>query len=508
MTGTVYLVGAGPGDYRLLTLKGKDLLGMADVVVYDHLADERILAFAPADAEFIYVGKEASKHTMKQYEINACLVEKAKSGKTVVRLKGGDPFVFGRGGEEAEVLFNEHVPFEVVPGITSAISVPAYAGIPVTNRGVAASFAVITGHEDPTKEKSSLNWPHLATGVDTLVFLMGVHNLAFITGQLIKYGRSGDTPAALIRWGTKAEQETLVTTVAKAAEDVKRTGLKPPAIFIVGDVVKLRSTLRWFDNKPLFGTKILITRTRSQASSLSKLLESYGADCVELPTIKIVPPADKYAALDHEVEKLSTYQWLIFTSTNGVDAFFSRLALKKLDARALGNVKVAVIGPATAARLKTYGIQADVIPERFVAESLAAKLVPEMAKTTKVLLVRAQTAREVLPEALKAHGANVTIVLAYQTVPAVENKAKLVDLLTAKKIDMITFTSSSTVQNLVQLLDNKTELLQDTALACIGPITAATCEKSGLKPTLVATKFTIPALAEIIKEWKSKKNEN
>lgn len=307
MTGTVYLVGAGPGDYRLLTLRGKELLERAEVVVYDHLADDRLLRFAPADATYIYVGKEACRHTMKQPEINQLLVDEAKKGRTVVRLKGGDPFVFGRGGEEALLLEQNHVPFEIVPGITSAIAVPAYAGIPVTSRGEAVSFAVITGHEDPAKEKSAIHWDKLATAVDTLIFLMGVHNLPYITKQLIANGRPGNTPAALIRWGTKAEQETLVTTLENAAADVVRHGLKPPAIFLVGSVVNLRQHIQWFDNKPLFGTTILVTRTRPQASTLTNRLEELGAACLEIPTIAITEPSDGYASLDQAIDHLTTY---------------------------------------------------------------------------------------------------------------------------------------------------------------------------------------------------------
>ena len=301
MKGMVYLVGAGPGDYRLITLKGIECLKRAEVVVYDRLADERILGWAPEDAERIYVGKASSHHTMRQEDISALLAAKAQEGKTVVRLKGGDPFVFGRGGEEGLLLEEKGIPFEIVPGVTSAISVPAYAGIPVTHRAVATSFAVVTGHEDPTKGGSNMRWDKLATGVDTLVFLMGVANLPRITQKLIENGRSADTPAAVIRWGTKPEQRVLVTTVGRAAEDVQRAGLKPPAIFLVGDVVKLRDRLQWFDRlsqRPLFGRRVLVTRARSQASRLTAALEELGAEVREVPAIRIAPPADGYAAID------------------------------------------------------------------------------------------------------------------------------------------------------------------------------------------------------------------
>ena len=327
-SGKVYLIGAGPGDYRLLTLKACDCLKMADTVVYDRLADERILQYAPRDAEFIYVGKASSQHTMTQDKICQLLVDLAKEGKTVVRLKGGDPFVFGRGGEEALLLQENGLPFEIVPGVTSAISVPAYAGIPVTHRGVAASFAVVTGHEDPTKENSDINWQQLATATDTVVFLMGVANLPKITARLMENGRSGDTPVAIIRWGTKAQQQVWTSTVAEAADLVKSESIKPPCIFLVGNVVKLREKLAWFDNpklKPLFGKRVLVTRARAQASLLAEKLETLGAACTEAPAIRIQPPADGFGALDKAIGELDAYNWLIFTSANGVNYFFDRL---------------------------------------------------------------------------------------------------------------------------------------------------------------------------------------
>ncbi|MBQ4421894.1 MAG: uroporphyrinogen-III C-methyltransferase, partial [Schwartzia sp.] len=315
MPGMVFLVGAGPGDYRLITLKAIECLKKADVVVYDRLADDRILRWAKNDAEMIYVGKASANHTMKQGDINQLLADKAKEGKCVVRLKGGDPFVFGRGGEEALLLQENGVPFEIVPGVTSAISVPAYAGIPVTHRAVATSFAVITGHEDPTKGGSNMRWDKLSTGVDTLVFLMGVANLGAITEKLIANGRPATTPAAVIRWGTKPEQETLLTTVGTAAADVQKAGLKPPAIFVVGDVVNLRQKLSWFDNKemkPLFGKTVLVTRSRSQASRLSMGLEALGARVVELPAIRFAEPSDHYEAVDAAISLIASYDWILF----------------------------------------------------------------------------------------------------------------------------------------------------------------------------------------------------
>ncbi|HJG07177.1 uroporphyrinogen-III C-methyltransferase [Megamonas hypermegale] len=501
MNGMVYLVGAGPGDYRLITLKGKECLEKADVVICDYLADKRLLAFAPENVEYIYVGKKAGNHAMRQEDISQLIADKAKEGKCVVRLKGGDPFVFGRGGEEAEVLKNNGVKFEIVPGVTSAIAAPAYAGIPVTNRKVAVSFAVVTGHEDPTKGKSDINWEKLSTAVDTLVFLMGVGNLPHITSQLIKYGRSADTPAALVRWGTKAQQEVLITTVGKAAEDVIKHNLKPPAVFVVGNVVNLRSTIQWFDNKPLFGKNILITRARSQASKLTTALEELGANCIEAPAIKIAPPDDNYVSLDNAITKIHDYDWIIFTSTNGVERFFARLNEKNLDARCLSNAKIAAIGTATADKLKNYGIIADKIPTMFKAEGILEVLQNDIQKGSKVLIPRAQKAREALPIGLRQMGAIVDVAETYCTKMADTNKDDIKDLLKNNQIDMVTFTSSSTVENLLKLIDGEKTLLNNVKTAVIGPITAKTCKNNGLKVDIEADVYTIDGLVNKIKNF-------
>ena len=501
MNGMVYLVGAGPGDYRLITLKGKECLEKADVVICDYLADKRLLAFAPENVEYIYVGKKAGNHAMRQEDISQLIADKAKEGKCVVRLKGGDPFVFGRGGEEAEVLKNNGVKFEIVPGVTSAIAAPAYAGIPVTNRKVAVSFAVVTGHEDPTKGKSDINWEKLSTAVDTLVFLMGVGNLPHITSQLIKYGRSADTPAALVRWGTKAQQEVLITTVGKAAEDVIKHNLKPPAVFVVGNVVNLRSTIQWFDNKPLFGKNILITRARSQASKLTTALEELGANCIEAPAIKIAPPDDNYVSLDNAITKIHDYDWIIFTSTNGVERFFARLKEKNLDARCLSNAKIAAIGTATADKLKNYGIIADKIPTMFKAEGILEVLQNDIQKGSKVLIPRAQKAREALPIGLRQMGAIVDVAETYCTKMADTNKDDIKDLLKNNQIDMVTFTSSSTVENLLKLIDGEKTLLNNIKTAVIGPITAKTCKNNGLKVDIEADVYTIDGLVNKIKNF-------
>lgn len=494
-TGKVYLIGAGPGDPGLLTLKGRDCLASADVVVYDRLADPRILAWIKEDAERIYVGKASNKHTMKQEDICKLLVKLAAEGKTVARLKGGDSFVFGRGGEEALLLKENNLPFEFVPGITSAISVPEYAGIPVTHRKVAASFAVITGHEDPSRKESGINWAGLANGVDTLVFLMGVENLANITRNLIENGRPADTPAALIRWGTHPEQRTLITTLGEAYEDVQKAKLRPPAIFIVGEVVKLRDELSWFETKPLFGKTFVVTRARAQASALTSKLEAEGAKVLEIPAIKIADPAD-YAPLDNALENLADYDWVLFTSANGVERFFDRMKGAKMDARALGGKKIAAIGSATAKVLENHGITADVIPASYKAEDLIDALLPLLNENSKVLLPRAEVAREILPESLRKAGAVVDVVPVYRTVQDNSGKETLEEALANKEVDCITFTSSSTVNNLLTLLGGKKELLEGVTLAAIGPITAGTMEKKGLEATIEAEEYTIDGLMD------------
>ena len=478
----VYLAGAGAGDAGLLTLKARDVLEIADVVIYDRLADDEILNLC-AGAKKIYVGKEAGKHTLKQSEINQLLVDEARQNKIVVRLKGGDPFVFGRGGEEALYLRENNLPFEIIPGVTSAIAVPAYAGIPVTHRGIATSFAVVTGHEDPTKPESTINWEKLATAVDTLIFLMGVANLPQIVSKLIEHGRNPATPAALIRWGTKPSQEVFVTTLEKAPN----AKILPPAIFIVGEVVNLREQLKWFDNKILFGKKILVTRARAQASKLSSALKNLGADVIECPTIKIAAPSDNFAAVDSSIKNLRGYDWIIFTSANGVEKFFERLKVHGLDARALN--KVAAIGSATAEKLSTFGIIADVVPKDFVAESLAAAL-KNLVADKKILLARAEVAREILPDALKKFGASVEVVPIYKTVPELPAQIDFAAL------DMITFTSSSTVENFVAAYG-----VPKIPTAAIGPITARTLKNFGATPAVIAEEFTINGLVDAIKKF-------
>ena len=486
----VYLVGAGSGDVELLTLKACNLIKCADVIVYDRLANEKILQFATEGAEKIYVGKSPGKHTMKQEEISKLLVDLSGRYKNIVRLKGGDPFVFGRGGEEALLLAENNIDFEIVPGITSAIAVPAYAGIPVTHRGIATSFAVVTGHE--MSDNSNINWSKLATAVDTLIFLMGVENIAIIMQRLIDNGKLKDTPVAVIQRGTQPQQKVLITTVEKATEDVKNKNITAPAIILIGNVVNLRNKLKWYDTKILFGKNILITRAQSQASKLSEKLARLGANCIESPAIKIVEPTDNYSTVDAAIDRIKSYDYLIFTSENGVNKFFNRLKLKNCDSRSLHNAKIAAIGSKTAQTLSNYGLIADFVPTEFKAEALV-ELLKDKVDNKKILIPRAEEAREILPDELKAHGANVDIAAVYKTISAVENKIDLDD------IDLVTFTSSSTVKNLLKSVD--VEALKRIKTAAIGPVTAATLKEFGITADIVANEYTIDGLVNAISEY-------
>ncbi|MEE9567189.1 MAG: uroporphyrinogen-III C-methyltransferase [Desulfobacteria bacterium] len=497
--GTVYLVGAGPGDPDLITVKAVECLKQADVVIYDFLAAPKLLKYAREDAEVIYVGKKGGDHTLPQDKINELIAEKAKEGHTVVRLKGGDPFIFGRGGEEAEILAQAGIPFEIVPGVTSAIAAPAYAGIPLTHRRYNTSVAFITGHEDPTKEESAIDWSKLATGVGTLVFLMGVKNLPSITEKLIAAGRDPKTPVALVRWGTTPQHATVTGTLETIVADVKAAGLKPPSIIIVGEVIELRETLNWFEKRPLLGKTVVVTRARAQASDLVDKLSDLGAECLECPTIKVVPP-DDWGHLDAAIDNLETYDWLIFTSVNGVSYFFERLYEKGLDVRAVKDVRTAAIGPATAKRLGDFGLKSDIIPKTYQAESVVEAFEKEDMEEKRVLLPRAKEARPILPVELVKLGAVVNEITAYQTEQASENLDLLIKRLEEGSIDIVTFTSSSTVKNFKALLpdDRFESLIENVAVASIGPITTDTAKELGFKVDITAEDFTIPGLCEAI----------
>ncbi|MGD9316779.1 MAG: uroporphyrinogen-III C-methyltransferase [Anaerolineae bacterium] len=496
-SGFVSLIGAGPGDPGLLTLRGAEALAGADVVVHDYLANPALLAHARPEAELIYVGKKAGSHTCSQEEINALLVDRASAGLRVARLKGGDPFVFGRGGEEALALVDAGLPFEVIPGVTSAVAAPAYAGIPVTHRGLASSFAVITGHEDPAKEESAIDWARLATGTDTLVFLMGVGNLPQIVAKLMAHGRPPETPVALVRWGTMPSQQVVSGTLADIVDRVRTANLRPPAVTIVGQVAGLRQQLHWFEDRPLYGQRVLVTRTRQQASALSVRLRALGAEAIELPTISISTPDDR-APLDRAIAEVSSYDWIIFTSVNGVGHFWEQLTGARLDARALHGVKLAAIGPATAARLEECGLRADYIPDEYVAEAVAAGL--GNVRGQRILLPRADIARPTLADLLRQGGATIVEVAAYRTLRPRVDADELRRLLA--RVTVATFTSSSTVRNLATMAQDAglelTRALAQATIACIGPITAATARELGLHVDVVAEAYTIDGLVEAL----------
>jgi uroporphyrinogen III methyltransferase/synthase len=502
MKAKVYLVGAGPGDPGLITVKGKECIQTADVIIYDYLASPALLRHAPPNAEMIYVGKKGGDHTLSQDGINALIVEKAKAGLTVCRLKGGDPFIFGRGGEEAEVLAARGIPFEVVPGVTSAVAAAAYAGIPLTHRKLTATLAFVTGHEDPHKEESSIEWESLARGIGTLVFFMGVKNLPDITQKLIANGKSPDTPVALIRWGTAPAQQTVTGTLDNITERVKKAGLKAPAIIVVGEVVDLRKTLKWFETRPLLGKKIVVTRAREQASDLVGQLSDLGADCLEHPTIKIVP-AEDLRPLDAAIKKLDTYDWIVFTSVNGVKFFFERLFETGRDVRALNQLGTAAIGPATAERMYQFGLKSDIIPQNYRAESVVEAFRKVKLDGKKILLPRAGDARPVLPIELRKMGAAVDEVTVYLTAKVRKNTELLIKQLEDKTIELITFTSSSTVRNFKELLppDKFNQLIDGVTIASIGPITTDTAVELGFKVDVTAESYTIPGLCEAILKY-------
>jgi uroporphyrinogen III methyltransferase/synthase len=503
-SGKVYLVGAGPGDPGLITLKGLECIRSSDVIIYDFLASPTLLNHAPDHAEIIYVGKKGGDHTLSQEEINKLIAKKAKSGLTVTRLKGGDPFIFGRGGEEAEVLFNAKVPFEIVPGVTSAIAAPAYAGIPLTHRKFTSTVAFITGHEDPDKAESSINWEAIATGIGTIVFLMGVKNLPQIVQQLVNHGMPSETPVALVRWGTTPQQVTVTGTLETIVEDVEKAGLKAPAIIVVGNVVSLRQTLKWFENRPLMGKRIVVTRAREQASDLVKLLSDAGAECLECPTIKVESP-DDWKALDQAIEDLASYDWLVFTSVNGVNFFFKRLFEIGKDVRALHHVHAAVIGPATERRLFDFGVKSDIVPESYRAESIVEAFRKEKIEGKKILLPRAKEARPILPVELEKMGAQIDEIPVYCTRAVPENADLLTRYFEEGSIDLVTFTSSSTVKNFKALFppEKFNEFVKAIRVASIGPITTETAETLGFNVHITAETYTIGGLyAAILHHFK------
>lgn len=499
--GICYLVGAGPGDPGLLTLRGRECIEAADVLVYDYLCNPDFLRYSREGTEKIYVGKKAGDHALPQDQINLLIVKLAREGKVVTRLKGGDPVLFGRGAEEAAELAEAGVRFEIVPGITSAIAAPAYAGIPVTHRDHASQLTIFTGHEDPTKSETSLDYAKLAAADGTKVFLMGVERMAEITGEFLRHGVAPETPMALVRWGTHGRQQTLVATLGTMAERVKETGFKAPAVAVLGDVVTERAKINWFENRPLFGKKIVVTRTRQQVGVLSRKLRDLGADVIELPTIRIEAPAD-LLGFGELVQDCHTYDWIVFTSPNGVDAFFRMFDRIYNDTRSIGGPRIACIGPGTADKVRARHLAVDLMPEKdFVAEGLVKAFREcQNMENVSVLWVKAEETRDVITRELSRQGAIVDEAVAYRTVPEREDNLEALARLKNEGADMITFTSASTVDNFMAL---GVPLPPGCKVASIGPVTTEAVQKHGIKVDVAADMHTIPGLVDaVLKHWR------
>jgi uroporphyrinogen III methyltransferase/synthase len=498
--GQVYLVGAGPGDAGLLTLRGAELLRRAEVVVYDALINADLLRLAPPSAERIYGGKRSKEHRLLQGDLNELLVAKAKEGKTVVRLKGGDPCTFGRGGEEAQQLAAAGVAFEIVPGVSSVAAVPNYAGIPLTHRDHCSSFTVVTGHEDPDQEESGIDWAQLARTPGTKVVLMGLRQIRKIADKLMTSGLAATTPVAMIRWGTTPRQQTLSGTVGTIADLVEQTKFGAPAVTVIGDVVKLRSTLNWFERRPLFGRRVVVTRARDQAADFVNALAERGAEVLEIPVIRIEPPAE-HAPLAEALAGLNAYDWLIFTSANGVAQFFQMFFKAFTDLRDIGGVRIAAVGPVTAARLRELHLNVDVMPADYVAPKVAKALTAfESMENRRVLLLRAQEANPELPRLLEDQGAIVDDVACYQTVAETSDETGAGAQLREAGADWLTFTSGSTVRHFHTRFDLP-KLLQRfprMKVASIGPETTKALAALNLNPTLEAKPHTINAMLAAI----------
>jgi uroporphyrinogen III methyltransferase/synthase len=485
----VYLIGAGPGDPDLLTLKGRLLLSQADVVLYDHLAPDALLALAPPRAERIYVGKKKSAHAVSQEEISQMLIEHARAGRTVVRLKGGDPFIFGRGGEEAEALADAGIPFEVVPGVTTPLGIAAYTGVPLTHRDHTSAVTFVTGHS-----VEAIDWDRVGH-VDTVVLFMGLTHFPAIARELIARGRSPETPAMAVRWATRPDQETLAGTLATLPGLIAQHGMKPPATIVIGEVVRLREKLDWFERLPLFGKRVVVTRAREQSDALASRLRALGADAIELPTIEIAPAAD-YAPLDCAISNLSSYDWLIFTSANGIRFFTDRLDRSATDLRSL-RARICAIGPATRAAVEALHLKVDLMGKEYVAEGLLDAFSGYDLNGARILLPRAAVARDLVPAELARRGAHVDVVEAYRTVVPADT-ADRIHAVFARKPDAITFTSSSTVQNFVAAAE--AGILEGVKVASIGPITTATASRLGIQVTAQACEFTLDGLLAAVCE--------
>lgn len=494
----VYLVGAGPGDPGLLTLKGKTILETADVVIYDSLINTKLLDHVKQNSELIYVGKKLGNKEASQEKINNLLVENAKTGKTVARLKGGDPFVFGRGGEEAMALVEAGITIEIVPGVSSISAVPAYSGIPLTHRSFNSSFTVITGHEDPSKTKSQLSWNSLAK-MNTLIFLMSLNNLSKIMNKLIKEKIPHDTPVMVTSCGTMPSQKTIIGTISNICKKLEQNKqITTPAVIVVGKIVSMRNKIKWYEKKPLFGKKILLTRASDQISEFSHLLNDYGADGIEFPTIEIVPPKS-WKEVDKSIREFKSYDYIIFTSVNGVKNFFARLTFNDFDSRIFHNKKIITIGEKTAFELKKFGLKPDIVPKEYSAEGILDVLDSKKIMNKNFLIPRAKIARDLLPKKLKELNAKVNVVSCYENkLPEItsEKKEEIKKMLINKKIDVITFTSSSTVTNFFKIFNNLKTTIEKISIACIGPITADNVKSHGLEPNIIAKKYTTEGLIE------------
>lgn len=503
--GKVYLIGSGPGDPGLLTLKGRECLERADVVIYDYLANPVLLSLCPA-AEQIYVGKNRGRHSLPQDQINQLLVDQASAGKTVARLKGGDPYVFGRGGEEAAFLHRHGIRFEVVPGVTAGFAAAAYAGIPLTHRDVTTSIAMLTGHERPDRKLSSLDWDKLANGVGTLVFYMGMTNLDFICAELVKHGRPAETPVAVVQWATLPRQKTVVGTLETICEEVRKQEVEPPAIIVIGDVVNYREELRWYDNLPLFGRCFLITRPRKQAASFAYMLQQLGAETICVPTIETVPPQD-WTPLDNALAELSRFDSLILTSVNGVDSLFQRLAANELDVRSLAGLQIVPVGSKTAEAIERHGVRPDLIPDDFRAEGILDALLRQGVSGKRFLYPRAEIVRPLLMEEITAAGGEVVAPIAYRTIRPKQGEEMIRHLLGAREIDGICFSSSSTFENLAAMLgDDLQKLLGETRLFSIGPLTSATIRKHGCIVSLEPETSTLEDLVAAMVSYYQESN--
>jgi len=498
--GRVYLVGAGPGDAGLLTLRGAELLGRADVVVYDALVNAELLRMAPKAAEIIYGGKRAKEQAIPQSELNALLIAKARAGKIVVRLKGGDPYVFGRGGEEAEQLADAGVPFEVVPGVSSFVAVPNYAGVPLTHRDFCSKLTLITGHEDPAKEASNIDWIQVAKTPGTKVIMMGTDRIGQIAQTLVAHGMPATTPVAVVRWGTTGRQQSVEGTLATIGEVMAEARIGPPTVAVIGEVVKLRPKLNWFERRPLFGQRIVVTRTREQASELARQLQEEGAEVLEVPTIKIEPPERREDLVDALLE-LNSYDWLVFTSPNGVTKFFEYFFKQFHDMRDIGGARIAAVGPATARKLKELHLQVDLMPDEALAANIAEAFTEfESIENLKICLLRAEVAAPELPATLEALGAIVDDVACYKTVPETADLTGAAAKLLESGADWVTFTSASTVEHFHARFDLPALLKKfpELKIATIGPETSKILETLGLRPTLEAKDHTIDGIVQAL----------